>query len=74
MMLFYRKYLLDSGYKTKEKESVKVEAIAAKSSTILHTDKKWYRLILDDGDGLIKEVGARPLIRVIDSQQICNLP
>jgi hypothetical protein len=24
MMLFYRKYLLDSGYKTKEKESVKV--------------------------------------------------
>ena len=23
--------------------------------------------------GLIKEVGARPLIRVIDSTQICNL-
>jgi hypothetical protein len=40
MMLFYRKYLLDSGYKTKEKESVKVEAIAAKSSAISHSDKK----------------------------------
>jgi hypothetical protein len=40
MMLFYRKYLLDSGYKTKEKESVKAKAIAAKISAILHTDKK----------------------------------
>jgi hypothetical protein len=34
-MLFYRKYLLDSGYKPKEKESIKVEAIAARSSAIL---------------------------------------
>jgi hypothetical protein len=31
-MLFCRKYLLGNGYKTKEQESAKVEAVAAMSS------------------------------------------
>ena len=73
ILLFCRNYLLVNGYKIEEKESVKVETVAAKSSAILTS---LIKMIVSNArqwrSRVIKEVGARPLIRVIESTQICN--